>query len=73
MLEKLLVKSSRKEIFNWVLLLLTVEVTGEFENAEANPRDDRPVAALRDVFRRVATEHRKIIAVLLKIMIESWY
>ena len=53
-----------------MLLLLDVVVAWELEKAEANPRDDRPVAALRDVFRKVATEHRKIIAVLPKIMIE---
>jgi len=71
MLEKLRVKSSKKETFNWVLLLRDVAATGETENAEAKPREDRPVAALREVFRSVATEHRKIIAVLPKIIVRN--
>jgi hypothetical protein len=71
MLEKLLVKSSKNEAFNCVSMLLLREevVTGEAEKAEATPvREDRPVAALREVFRNAATEQRKIIAVLPKIM-----
>ncbi len=67
MLEKLRVRSSRKEAFNWVLVLLEEEGV---EKAEANPTDDRP--ARRDVFRSVATEHRKIIAVLPKIMVGKY-
>lgn len=54
-----------------MLMFLEVAAEGEAEKAEANPREDRPVVALRDVVRSVATEHRKIIAVLPKIMFEN--
>lgn len=52
-----------------LLLLREVVVTRDPEKAEATPvKEDRPVAAFREVFRNAATEQRKIIAVLPKIM-----
>ena len=65
MLENVLVRSSKKEMFSFVLLALEEVVETEEENAVTNPL---PRAAWREVFLNAATEHKKIIAVLPKIM-----
>jgi len=62
MLEKLLVISSKKEAFNWLLLIVV--------DADLDTDDDvNAETDLMEVLRNAATEQRKTMAVLPKIMI----
>jgi len=69
MLEKPLVKSSKKDAFKFVVEEEEdlEEMVGD-EKAETAPNEDRP-AAFKEVLRTAATEQRKIIVVLPKIIL----